>query len=1578
MFKTLLLLTRGVGVDMAQHQRKCMARMLSATIALLLHSVLFFPLAFAADSTISTNTTWSGTLTLDGNVTIATGTTLTISPGTTVDAGTYGIIVEGVLEASEAHFFSSTPPISQGSHGQGMWPGIVIEVGGEADFSDVTVANASAGVVVKGDFIGQQIVFNDAYRGIAVMGGSATVNDFEANRIDYEALYVESGSLNLDNGIASEVAVGIANQGTTTITDFTVEEAGVGIQSFAGTLDVDGFAVLNTSVGIATVSGASTMVQSVYGTNVALVADAGDTNDFTLKNAIFSGERLVVGQGVTSLLLDDIDFTSLSSSELRPVVDIKCEGMCTLKSSRVDLAPIAIAVSGSGTTTLELVEINGSLNAVQASGSGHLIAKNLTAAASQTGISVQTPTSSLHDIHVMLTANDALGVDVLGGEHEWSTVSIEKSFVSTDHTSIGLRSWYADLVIDQFTARNLSTGMLAEDSIVNARIALTNVGSDYGMHLIDTEYRGESLTTIAQEYGVLMEGEVMLHLNTWSAQLHDTPLMMSSGSEAVVRSFSPMNTAPSSSDALGDGVLYYGTSGSPTISTTTSYRLIETAITCIDLQGNPVEADVVVHGFALRSNSNGAVTLPLIGSGSTVDVTLNGTGVRVTLYGGQTGQSVQVPLIPQGDWTIASGQTIVLGPRPDGQDHHVTGDLVIGNNARLTLKSTALVVAPGYSVSLQGTGVLQGEDAEISTSSLQASGQSLLTAFPETSFDVYAEVQWGCSSTRQVSGLTIFGNLTVQPGCEIHLTQGSVQGSVVAQTGALFTSASSLSIQVLDKGIPVEGALITVDGTLAYTNAQGRVDTSSVARTVDDMGETWSGLKSVVLQRDNFVDSVTWDTNRSLEHIFMASTVPSGDLSSWLVLERQWSPYMLDGDMTVLAGSTMTIQDGVSLRITEASVLTVNGILDVGAATLSSTGYGARWGGLAMGTSAQASIEMSGSQLVESSPALTVSGHGEVNGDGVFIARSASDPLIVVSYGSQTSLSLRNSNLQDGGSSCINAYPSSGTISLTNVSFASCNGAAIWAQQIPLEIKGLKLNSGIDQGLELTGVEGRVEDLDATAYLGSGAIVSLNNIRGGFTIDGMMGTVTGTGGIVGQDNTGLTLLNIRLNGAPAIDVDSTSGQLRNIVLEGDGTGVALTSHHGRGSANLEVENLTISGYSVGIAMHLDEGELSAPLLVRSSSISATSAIATELYPLRLESVDVMGSLDISQSDVHAIDVQIEEVNTDAEASFLLFRTIALEARRGGAVVSAQFAITYGNGEQADVVVSGSTVDVELLVRKVIGQVDTEVDGWMIEALVSGSPSATLEINEPLTAASLIIVTIQMNLAPTVTLLEPLAGTRVMEGDSLRALATASDDMDGEEALTLSWKVYDLQGHIVLEGGNEREYYITDLTAGYYIVEVEATDSFGLSTTASTDIEFTQLDTDGDWSSSCSSDSWFDPQTGKSCGPDIYDEDDDNDGFSDAKDAFPLDPCAQLDTDGDTQPDVIDCPEGYTTWLTEDMDDDGNGIPDELEGQQVNDDDLDINALMVVLTLLVVVVCIFFARLRRGGPGDLTSLDQRHL
>ena len=78
--------------------------------------------ADAADTTVNTQTTWSGEIELTGNVTVANGTTLTISPGTTIDAGDdHWIRIEGSLIATDTTLYSSATPLTQGSHGAGLW-----------------------------------------------------------------------------------------------------------------------------------------------------------------------------------------------------------------------------------------------------------------------------------------------------------------------------------------------------------------------------------------------------------------------------------------------------------------------------------------------------------------------------------------------------------------------------------------------------------------------------------------------------------------------------------------------------------------------------------------------------------------------------------------------------------------------------------------------------------------------------------------------------------------------------------------------------------------------------------------------------------------------------------------------------------------------------------------------------------------------------------------------------------------------------------------------------------------------------------------------------------------------------------------------------------------------------------------------------------------------------------------------------------------------------------------------------------------------------------------------------------------
>ena len=242
---------------------------LALTALLLMMSLS--PVISAADSTVTVNTTWSGSMTLTGNVTVAQGATLTIASGTSVDAGEYGILVEGHLDAEEAVFFSSVPPLTQGSHGQGLWPGIEIASSGSAELNNVTVANASAALLVRGSLEGSDLVLNDAYRGLSLLGGQATLDGVDAHRMDYEAFYVDGGSLTLNDASAVEVAVGMDLNGQVNASEITVHEAGVGIRTSGGYLNATGIGIVNASVGLATKAGACPQFQA-YMPRVSLSA----------------------------------------------------------------------------------------------------------------------------------------------------------------------------------------------------------------------------------------------------------------------------------------------------------------------------------------------------------------------------------------------------------------------------------------------------------------------------------------------------------------------------------------------------------------------------------------------------------------------------------------------------------------------------------------------------------------------------------------------------------------------------------------------------------------------------------------------------------------------------------------------------------------------------------------------------------------------------------------------------------------------------------------------------------------------------------------------------------------------------------------------------------------------------------------------------------------------------------------------------------------------------------------------------------------------------------------------------------
>ena len=1539
----------------------------------------------AADTTVNMDTTWSGDVVLAGNVTVANGTTLTLSPGTTVDGSDdHWIRVHGSLIADDTYFFSSETPLTQGSHGAGLWVGIHISSTGHAVLDNVTLDNAKTAVRNEGQLHATNLSINDAYIGIQ-NPGTSTITHLTAMDIDYDVVRT-SGVFDLEVASVTSAAGGVISSGTTTVTDASFFQTGSAIKATAGHLDALRIGLVDVTVGITSQSGANVGVTSVTGTDVGLLVAAGDSDGLHLDTMTVTGDRLMLATGATMVSANEITFES-HPNETRAVLDQRCNGNCSWGNLSLTNAVWGISLSGTGSHSFDNTTVSSSERNLDATGTGLVTLSEFNLIGADDSVSLRGPNSDFTDGTVTTTTSSALAIDVLDGVHEWSNLQVIKPYSAQDTTSIGIKAWYSTIHIDGGVVTHHANGIDATDSKITGTSLSLLDGKSNGMALQDTDVTLNDLTTRVFPTGVHMEGTSHLQVASWDAELHATPLNLDTHCTATVRDFQPQNTQTSSSDALGDGFLLYGGSTSATISTSSSEFLEETPVTFTDLSGSPIVASVSVHGFTLMSNSNGAATLPLLAQGSTVDVSLGGAGVRVTLYGSTMGQSVQVPVIPQGDWTITSGQTVYLGPRPDGSPHVLTGDLTLETGSGLQLAGTTVLLPSNGLVEIQGTAQLLGDAATISAQTFSMGFDSTLSS--STSGDglnVIGNVSWACQTLRVSTYVDITGNLALQPGCTLDLTAGTVSGTVTALTGAELNVLSELNIRVLDQGEPVEGAIIAIDGAVAGTDITGRLSTTAVARQVTDNSETIGGIKNINLQIGSFTDFVTWDSSTSFDHTFMASRILGGTLDQWLVLESQWSPYFLDDDLLVGQSGTLSIDDGVSVRISEGRTITVDGTMNVGDATLSSTGSGARWGGMHLGSLTSSTIDLSSTSVVEASPALTVSDLGRLTAvQSEFARSSGADALVIVHDGSNATIELSDSHLYDAGDGCIKSFATEGQLIVHDVKLSTCNGVGLWARQSNVAVDGLNLENGFTHGFELTAVKGTMTNIDASAFDGSGMIGWLESIDGGFSLSNLNGSVGASGGLAGLNNRNINLETIQITGAPAIDFDNTAGRMTGLILNGEGAGTAFASHHGHALDSLIVDGISAANYAVAIDLHADEGDGNiAPLILRSPDLLASSVLSAELYPARIEGGALIGEVAASGSiAVDLIDVTTSQVSVFEGAVVNLWKTFNVDAQVNNASIDANFEFqTEGHISGAPILASGASILVEIPMTIFDGATTTSLTSIGITATSSGLPVKTMMVNVTEDMEATIVVVMELNGAPLVEILRPYSGQRAMETTPLNAEATYNDDLDAVEALSLQWIITDAQGNVVMQGPNEPQFNITDLPYGFYVLEARVTDALGASSSDTVDFEITQLDTDGDWTNACtytqSTQVWFNAEIGYPCGPDQVDTDDDNDGYPDARDDYPMDACAHADTDGDGQPDTVDCPEGMTTWLFADQDDDNDGIPDVLEGETVDNNDDFSTGTLLLIALIGAALVLIVLRMRKGGGGDLGEVNLRHL
>jgi hypothetical protein len=1489
-------------------------RALVLTALLIISSVAS---VIASDTVTTQDVELSGNHTMTGNYTVSHGTTLTIKPGTVIDMQDYWLEVEGTLLADNSTIMSSIQTTSPGSHNAGVWDSLTITSTGTAVLDNVTISNAKSCIIVEGILTATGLILEDCLIGIEI-DGTATISDLSSSHIDHDGVRV-TGDAEISSATFTDMSGGIHSSGDLILTGGEFTDVGTGLSLTGGTADVEALNY-NSGVGngVSISSGVSGDVDGMTGHSINAIVSM-DSAGFSFSNLDMSGERLVNSWSAGNLSITNAVFDADSGEA---PIDMRTSGTVTL--SNIELtgqfssqqgtynAPwIGIAIAGSGDYIIDSSSIESTDTALKASGTGTLTITDTTFSSDRVGLSFSGISSTtLDNVDVNIATGGEMGIDILQGLHTFSELEVNMPYNPLASGSTGVDAWWCEIIAENITVNGFANSMSIYESILTAEDLLLLDSSLQGLYASSSAITvTDSFETRVSDSGLVMISSTAV-FRTWAASYHEDGGVIDSNSEVIAWQLSSINNLDS--DVTGDGTISYGTSQELTINTAASNRLWEMTISFEDLTGNPVDANWEVLGFQGTAIAGESI-LPVSEAGSKITATHSGVGALSIPVGVQGGShTIQVPIMPQGDWALIGGTVVVLGPTEDGTPHLAGGNITIPSNAQLILQDTTLQLPSYATMTIDSYGDFEGYDSQLIGEVISHSSE--FSDSQSSNLTITGDVSWtSCQSDINLFGLQVEGDIQLDNSCKVIITSGRVTGQVDVGVGATFEIVNTLEVTVLDKGEPVEGATITIQGQSVATDADGKATKSTTALLVDSSGSTTAGLKQVSMQWGSISGLMAWDPSSSKEYTFTASTISGGTLGEWLVLEKAWSPYHLTNNLIIPQDQTMTINDGVSLRVADGVTISVEGIFNSGYSTISSMGNGARWGGLIVGDNADTSASLLGTSLVEGSPLLTLDGNADVVlSNGLLSRSSGAEPLIRLTNSASGSMQIVSTTLSDSASHCIEAQGSA-TLSMQQVSMQTCAANSLWARSLPLSIDGLLVTEKVD----LNGVTGEMNNFE-------GGELNINNLDG-FMMSNLVLT-----SLNGSDNREITIAGAAINSAPAIDLENTAGSISYLTIDCGGSGVGLSSHHGRASAPLTISDSSISSCTKGIDLHTD-GE-SAAIVLNDVNIDSMVAISSDGNDMIIHNGILNGSLDVDSANANLYDV-IPLSESTIFGEIWMWNTHVLDVRLSGISYSVNIELSVAQSWSNSV--TGSSIEVALP-HTIVSDSGTETNNVVdIVATSEGLPTLSEQYSFGPTESNIIQINMVSNQAPEVEIIIPDDGFTIMESLPIEIRAVISDDLDSNEDLEITWIVNFGQTELMQLTGEWNN--ITDLAAGMYVLKLEVTDTQGLMSSNSISFEITLLDSDGDWINTCNIETWYDKDENLYCGPDVYDTDDDNDRVTDIRDPWPTDSCASMDTDGDGQPDNMHCPPGVTTWLTVDSDDDGDGIPDASEGAESGGD-----------------------------------------
>ncbi len=1559
-----------------------MQRPLAYLIGLLMLSISTAPfLVVSGNQIITSNTVWSNSISVDSTVTVTSGTTLTISDNAEINiTQDVAIIVEGnlVIESSVnsiPHIYGSFRyPTSD----KPIWQGIQIASGGSLNVDNVLIEYARGAFDIAGSVVvssNSEPMTSHVQIGWNLDGGTLSVPDsssLNCNDAASSCLSIKSSSATIPeiNSSNSSSIVFLHNGSTLDVNTLRGTDIGVGIQVSSGSsVDIDSLILHDSNVGISQSGTASVNVNSIQfsGSN-GIGIDWSSASGASIANVSVdpqsSLDTILRSVDLSSGTLRDV--TSIGSLDNNPAFYVDVSGFIDLNNISASNYSEGIVARGQGIIELSEVNLNVSDRIIDAVGDVKIHASDSNWSTELEGAILGNQESNLSSISIIGTSSSNSALDILSGTHFLSSIDVSRPYLSSDRTSVGIRAIWAEVEIDDVSASGWYQGIrVDQDASLNANLLdISGGGRDGGssVYISGGSLKATSLITADSDHGIeIINGTPLwingphVHVDSWAASNHrDFTLQMTDGSIATIRNLPSFATA-AQSDAFGDGSLNWGGPSSTRVNVVDSNRLVEAEISVTDLGGQSIDgADVESFGFTESSDMLGIVNLPILEIGQT-PVTASKDGIGTTVFLTSSPSTIQIPILPStGDWVIETGITAIL---QDG-NFSLPGDLIIQSGGTLQLLNATISLSESSTYTSNG-GTLYGNKGILSGGVGQHG-----SSFPSTAYTgdltVDQSLTVNCTETAESTGFFL-QSIDVGPDCK-YTVLGSVDGPVSLQPGASLFVESSITVRVLDRGYPVNNAQVIVGALDMYTGSDGVASGTVVSAQYLETGNLTTGIATIIARQQGVESLRSWDTISSFNGDISVSTLSSGTLTQWTRIEPQFSPVHLLGDILVPQGVTLELLPQSSLRIGSMMTLGVQGDFISEDATI--TGY--NW----LEIRIEGNAKISGGQ-VTGGP-IVVASNGDLSLDDTLLNGASVESV------SSSKVTISNSRLL-GSSTCLSGSSSSKLI-VTNSIFESCIQQGIQAFGSEVEFEGVTLEQGNGHGIWLQSSTGNVTNLDAINHTGRAALFLEDT--GDLSVRGGVYNASSEPALMTRYVRELNISGGKVIASTGASFEESSGNVIGLEMDSGGGAAVGLYIDGSTSRILTLTSISVKGYAIGLELMGDKDDLeNPPIQILSSMIDSPISVIGQSLPFHIVDSTIGGDIEL-MSTAFSYEAAIissppaGEISVTEPAKLKIgeSRLILFENSEGNPISSGNVNIRVPifHPSMEEQFFSASHGKHAIIIHRMVSETsDLSTNQANFEAFASGFLPATFDINLGDDVSTDIILTLSPNHDPEVSIISPENGfiTHISEELNLKALAFDQDPGHSSSLLVL-WTSSPVGESESEEIGSLVEFVYYPDEVGDFVISVLVRDVSGGVAEASIMIEVLPPDNDLDFITTCPSSGdypWFDPVELRLCGPDEFDDDDDNDGLSDSFDAFPLDSCAWQDTDDDGRPDTLenDC----STSLIEDLDDDNDGLADDVDNDpkvpyvadsNSNDEPIIVTILSpgVILPLIVIIIATF--------------------